>query len=64
MKYLKGVRKAFMFEFNAQVFNVMFTYIENWGKMTDKFLSKFEFFKLQLSVDLKAILIMRPDLIF
>lgn len=53
-----------MFEFNAQVFNVMFTYIENWGKMTDKFLSKFEFFKLQLSVDLKAILIMRPDLIF
>lgn len=32
--------------------------------MTDKILSKFEFFKLQLSVILNAILIMRPDLIF
>lgn len=32
--------------------------------MTDIFLSKFEFFKLQVSVILKAILIMRPDLIF
>lgn len=35
---------------------------EKW--MTDIFLSKFEFFKLQVSVILKAILIMRPDLIF
>lgn len=32
--------------------------------MTGKFLSKFAFFKLQLSVILKAILIMRPYLIF
>lgn len=29
-----------MFKFNAQVVNVMFTYIENWGEMNDRYIFK------------------------